>query len=486
MAIARKYIILFLTTFTFVCLEAQSYHATNGSSYAGVLGNFNNPASGVNSPFKWDFSVIGGQSTTSNDAVSITNLSVKNLTPKNINNIKFQPTSGYGTRKFFNNSDLHFLNVRYAIDQNQSVSFGIRVRTCSSLKTSSFDYVDTISGFTSFLHYNTIKNRDLPFNLAAYNEAWVENDFTYARVLQDDVEKRLSGGITLQLLRGISGVYLGLNNISYTESNHVNTIGSGSDATLLYSNTYSAMDSKYTLYKNLSRLKSAGKLSLGASIGLEYIVKEQVFDEKYSPEHYSWKFGVSIMDIGSNSFATSKSSFIIDSAMANTTDTSLTRQFQSTSLDKQNNIKDVLLKNFTVSASFRPSFKMTLPTRLVLSVDRSLGDNFYVNVLASINFYSRDVADYYNIKTTELNQLIITPRWETAVWGVYAPIQYTVKDRLMLGFAAKLGPLLFGIHNINWLQKTKLEQFDGGGYIVLHFQPSMLIHHHSLDCFSDF
>ena len=481
MKIARGYVLIILLIIALISANAQSYHAFNGSAYAGGLGNFTNPASAVNSVFKWDISVLGFQTNFSNNALSITNLSVANLTPDNVSKIIIQPTNGYGVRNFTNLSDLHLLNIRFNIGDNQCMSYGLRLRSNSFMEAAPFSYIDTISGFNGFIHYNNIKQRASPFYFHGYNETWLENDFSYSRVLSDDDEHRFTGGITIALIRGFSGSYAGIDNLNYTASDNKNTITSG-EATLLYSANNGKLDSKYTALKNYKALIKASKLRLGASFGFEYLIKEQVFEEKYTPKNYSWKFGASLMDIGSNKFDTDTSSVMVTSPDNGLTDTSLQNQFHINKND--NNFKNVLLANFMAKRIFERTYKMSLPTRLVFSVDKKITDNIFVNALISINFFSNDVSDIYNIKTTELNRLIITPRWETAAWGVYLPILYTPKHEMMLGLAIKAGPLVVGLHNVNWLQRSKLEELDGGGYLALHFQPfSIVRQHHSLDCF---
>ena len=458
--------------------SGQSYHAMNGSAYAGVLSNFVNPASPINTPFKWDISVLGVQSTTSNSAVSITNLTLANLTPNNINNIIVQPTSGDGSRSIDNAADFHLLNVRYDIDNLQCISYGFRVRTYTHADASPFKYIDTTSGFFPFLSYNASSS---PFNASGYNEAWVENDFSYARIISDNDDNRLSAGITLQVLRGISGVYGALNNVSYQSEPNRNVITSGGVAAL-YSATYSNLNDKDRAFKNLMNFKKAGKFSLGTSVGVEYVVKKNVFDEPYNPKNYYLKIGASIMDVGNNNFNTAEYSFNVTSPDVGLTDTAINNQIHRSK--GQDNIKRVLLSDFQDTLQLQNAFKMSLPTRFVFTLDKSISDYFFINAMVNVNFYSQNVTDIYKIKTGELNRLIITPRLENDVWGIYAPIQYTMKHDIMLGAALKLGPLLIGLHNINWLQRTKIEGLDGGGYMALHFQPRLKKLHHSLDCYT--
>ena len=463
-------------SFIIFCIKtsAQSYNAINGSAYAGVLGNFTNPASGINTPFKWDISILGAQSTTTNNAVSVRNLNLNNVTSTAV---LFQPTTGTGNRHIDNNADFHLVNIRYAIDKIQCVSFGIRLRSYSHAAATSFNFIDTTSGLLPFLSYNA---GSTPFNSTLTNEAWIENDFTYSRILKEDNESRWSGGITLGILRGISGVYGSVNNLRYVSEPNRSVARNGS-VSILYSDTYSVTDEKNTLVNNAIQLKKASKLSLGASVGVEYLVKKNVFDEPYNPKNYYWKIGLSIMDIGSNKFITAPYSFIIDSPKANVTDTGLINQIDGAY--GHYDVKRVLINNFKGTAPYQNTFKMRLPTRLVLSIDKSLGTNFYVNALLSVNIYNQNSNNIYKTNTTELSLLVLTPRWENHFWGFYMPLQYTATNNLFIGTAIKIGPLLIGLHNVNWLDKSTIAALNGGSYVALHIQPKTQKLHHSLDCF---
>ena len=470
---------LFSGTF-FINSEAQSYNALNGSAYSGVLGNFVNPASAVNTPFEWDYSLFGFQTNTSNNGVSISNLTWSNLTPKNINNIIIQPTTGTGSRTIDNCSDFHLLNFRYSLDQTQSVSFGMRVRTCNHIWASPFNYSPEVKDFNSFLTYNADRG-SVPFNINITNEAWSETDFGYSRIVLDNEERRISVGGTLQILRGLSGVAENMYDVTYQSQPNRNIITSGG-LTNIYSANYSAMDSQYTPFQNLKRFKGAAKYGIGASFGIEYIVKKNVFDESFSTENYYWKFGASIMDIGHNNFGTNVLSFDINTPNPGLSDTLLNNKFHSP-YDSVRNITNALWSTFSNAKRLQTKFTMSLPTRLVLTIDKSLGNDFYINLMGNINFYSQDITDIYHIKTAELNRLTLTPRWETEHRGIYIPIEFTERNQLVLGAAVKFGPLIFGLHNITWLNRYNLEEFEGGGYLALHFTPNLNKMHHFLDCF---
>ncbi|MFP5039926.1 hypothetical protein [Parasediminibacterium sp. JCM 36343] len=467
--------------FAFQDAAAQAYNALNGSAYGGVLSNFTNPASAINTPFNWDISILGWQTNTANNAASISNLITANLNKANIKKIIVQPTEGYSSRSIDNDADFHLLNYRHNIGTKGCFSIGLRARSYTHAVADPFSYTNTISGLYPFLQYNAYRS-STPFNASIYNEAWLETNISYAVVLQENEGSRLTGGITLGLLRGLSGIYGAIDNLTYkTSTTGIHSPTSNTGIIALYSANYSVLDERDGDLQNILHFKSAAKLSIGASIGLEYLVKENVVEEAYSPDHYALKIGVSIMDIGQNRFSTGKYSFRLQNPKANATDTGFVHQLATPTV--YGGAKEIIGSKFNDTFSLAPSYTMSLPTRLVLSIDKPLGDNFYINGMATVNFYQSNASDMYKIKTNELSRIAVMARWETEKWGAYMPVQYTAMHQILVGAAIKLGPLLMGLHNINWLQRTKLEELNGGGYFALHFTPPIRKRHHQWDCY---
>ena len=171
------------------------------------------------------------------------------------------------------------------------------------------------------------------------------------------------------------------------------------------------------------------------------------------------------MDLGSNAYKASTYSGEFSNVNPNITDTVIAVKMRG--VQSINGLHDTLATIFSTASSIGENFIISNPTRLVINVDRKLGNNFYVNADLSLNFYS--TSSYNKLRTRELNLLTITPRWETLAWGAYLPIQYNTQGQLWIGAAVKLGPLLLGIHNF-WLLK-KDPSLNGGGYLMLSIHP---------------
>jgi hypothetical protein len=101
-----------------------------------------------------------------------------------------------------------------------------------------FQYNDSINSFHSFL----IANRTTPY-LQGFgtHTGWLEADLNYSQVLMETDHSKLSGGLTLQIMKGISGAYFKLNKISYLESKSATDTSfffTGGSAAMAYSANY--------------------------------------------------------------------------------------------------------------------------------------------------------------------------------------------------------------------------------------------------------
>ena len=458
---------IFLILFFSSCIvTAQSYHAMNGSPFAGVTSMYNNPASTVNSVYKWDINLLATQLTFSNSLFIVNKTSLMKY-----DSADAQFTNGTRPRYLHTNFDINFFNVRFNIGKDKAFAFALRGRTYNHLKTYPFYYTDTISTYQSFL--NTNKSVDYLQGYVTHS-GWVEADFNYSQVIQQNETSRLTGGVTVGYMRGISGAAANINRLSYTEqtiNNQLVYIPTGGGAMVEYSSNYDLFDSSKSMASNAKTFLKNTLHSFNLNIGFEYLFKNQDDYNKasLSPTNYDWKIAVSIMDIGTNKFDPVNGSFSARVPNANINDTRLANQISAATSLKR--LRDSLANTFQYLDSLSSQFTIANPTRLIINVDRNLGNHFYINGELSLNFFS--TRPQQKLKTREINLLTITPRWETNFWGAYLPIQYNAQGQLWIGGAVKMGPLLFGFHSLDAYKafKTRTQSFNGGFYLVLNIHP---------------
>ncbi len=456
---------LILLLLTNVCLlKAQGYQALHGSAYTGSTAVFNNPAASVNSAYKWDLSLFSVQAKMSTSSTYIDS-----------SGLRFKP--GLGSHFIHANVDLSFFNFLYKIDNNKAINFNIRARTYNHVKTLPVNIMDTINSIHSLL----ITNRNTPYIQGfATHSGWLEADLNYSQVLMENTDAKLTGGITLQIMKGVSGAYIKINRLSYLETKNIAdttynfTDGSGAFA---YSDNYDLAPGQAG---GISNFINRSRMALGLSIGAEYLLYNSFTNSNTAnnPVNYSWKLGVSIMDIGANSFKPSTNATEFSSPITTIPDNTIDAKLSQTA-DLQG-LRDSLSTVFTASRSITENFSVSNPTRLIINVDRNFGNNFYLNGEMSFNFFSSSSA--FKLHTRELNLFTVTPRWETIGLGAYMPVQFNTQGQLWVGMAVKLGPLVLGVHNLGIFKKDP--SLNGGGYLLLSVHPfSKAKVLSKLDCF---
>ncbi len=446
---------LYVAAFLYpLSLSAQGYQAFHGSAFTGSTAVFNNPAASTDAAYKWDLTLFSTQVKLSSRASYL-----KNFTLKNQDSAYLTLQEGMRGQFFHANVDASLFNFLYRIDEKHAVNFGIRARSYLHMKSLPFNYADSINGFHGFL----IANANTAFLQAFGTQSgWLEADLNYSQVLFENNHSKLSGGVTLQIMKGMSGIFMRINKLSYLQGTNGNkpyyvlTNGSGSVGFSSNFNQASFND----FYKN-----SLG--ALGLSIGAEYMTYDDEANAATGNNNlnYDWKIGISLMDIGANRFKPDPNSMqfsdpnqLIDDSMI---------ENKMTGANNITALHDSLKTIFNNSTDITDNFSISNPTRLIVNIDKNLGNHFFVNGELSMNFYS--TGSITKLRTRELNLLTITPRWETIGLGAYLPIQYNTQGQLWIGAAFKAGPLVLGIHSLGIFKKDPT--INGGAYLLLSVHP---------------
>lgn len=430
----------------------QSYHAMNGSSYTGSISRFNNPASPVLGAYAWEVSPLSFQvSLTSNSLYLDTN--------------SFRVRGGLMKHFIHGNTDINILNGMFKIGSKWAFSGGIRARSYNHYRTQPVNIVDTTTSLFSFLQ----DNRTTPY-IGGFitHTGWLEGDLNVSRLLVSNAAGKLSAGITLQIMKGVSGAYLSLRQVTYQE------LVSGPDTAYVFTGGsgkfgYSSLYDPATTIDKFKDVLNQSLLSLGASFGIEYLHYDRKADENNQKNSlaYSWKLGISLLDIGANryQFAEPSRSFadpnpITDAQLENT-------------ITGANNLPDLVDSVSTLFNTVTPLtgiFTVSLPTKLVVNFDKKIKGNLFVNANVNLNLVSD--ASTKKLKVREFNLITLTPRWENQWLGVYLPMQITSQGEAWVGAAVKIGPLTVGVHNFEWTKSLYREpNLRGGGYLLLSIHP---------------
>lgn len=439
-------------------LHAQNYNAIHGSDYSGSLGVYNNPSSILSSPYRWDVTVVGFQFQTISNVIKGPNFPFSFFP-----NATFYMANGNFKRYADVTADLHLLNARFALTDNSAFAFGLNIRENTQVKSSSVHYTDSVKGPRSFLSLNE-QNGKLDLDVA--HSAWLELYGSYAKTIWDHETSRLNGGVTLKLMRGMSGGFAAANNVGVvSERDNDRTIYKITNGDVKYGFSANHDDGESF---NASDFFSNGKIGFAFDLGVEYVIKSQGVPSVYDDENaleYDWKVGFSLLDLGWNTYEHSSSSRHASSLKDDVSSLVLQEKFSSTTgINSFNDSVATLVDNFTPLTG---NFKVLNPARAVVNIDRYVSGNIFINGELSVNLLPGGRKSY---ALKEPKFLTVTPRWETRKLGFFMPVQLNRHGNFWIGGAVKAGPLLLGTHNLlNVFSKNK---FPGSGaYLALTIRP---------------
>ncbi len=462
-----KTILLFTTLLLCTATHAvsQNYHAVHGSSYAGSLGVMNNPASILSTESPWDVNLLSFQITSSTNAFSILNYSLLSSPAAS----KYRINSGNFERYIKDNYNIHLLNARITLNRKNAIAFGVNLRGYIDVKTSRYNYLDTINNIRKFLKANE-DNSGIGGDIKTSN--WLEVFGTYSHTLWDDEQSRLNGGITVKGTRGIAGGFAGVDGTAFVKANQTNRsfyLVKAGNIKYGYSSNFDKWIKGRSSSQNIKDLFILSQGSASIDLGLEYLIKPQAVTNFYDEDSYydyEWKIGISLLDAGVTKYKYSFQSRIANNLKVDVSDTVLQRKFDR--VKSIQSFNDSLSTVFTGIQPLAGYFTVINPVRLVINVDRYLFDDFYLNGEVTANLSS--LAGTKKLYSSEMSFLTVTPRWETRRYGLYLPIQLNTEKQFWVGGAFKAGPLLFGLHNLAYIFSKKKIQ-NGGGYLALVLRP---------------
>lgn len=448
--------------------QAQQFQALHGSPFAGSLSSDYNPAAVLDAPYRWDVTLFGVQGKVISNSFKVIHYNLFS----NYQNAELKSTNGSFRRYAHASGSVNLLHAQYRINHRSAVSFGINLRSYFHGQASPFNYADTFRNAVDFVNHNRTGNGVPPFRGNGQSSSWLEYNLGYSRILRENELGRWQAGVQLRIMNSLAGGTGRVNNLyvvtdKTSANDYLLAQGNGYYG---YSKNVDVLDSNQSFWSNYHNFMRGTLLNLGMDIGVEYVRYIDDYSSTYRPgalaAEYDWKIGISLLDIGKNTYEYGKYSMSFTGFQPNVRVSRLDSTFGH--YHNLHDLNDSLRTIVSGYDSLRGRFSINNPTRLLVSFDKSLPNNFYVN--AEVQFQFGSTRSLTHLNTRELLAVALTPRWETKTWGLYLPIQYTTEGNTWLGFAFKAGPLILGLHNVAWLfSKSSLP--NGGGYLALQIHP---------------
>ena len=452
----RKNALTFLLFLTAVCLNSQSYLGYLTDNYKGVHGVISNPSSIVDSRYRTDINLIGVSAFAGNDAFGLDPFNffkdytdAQDAREENSEISDFDIfdslTESYLTddNNFGANVDILGPSFMFNINSENSIALFSRVRAFVNLNKLAGSTYDIIRSGEDI----TIINEDDVFVNAS---AWTEIGATYARVLKNDAEHFLKGGLSLKYMRG-GGVYangadlvLEIDDENTTELDTGTTIStvtvSGEGSYAVPVNIDELEDYEFSDYLDLSRDFSTFGIDLGFTYEWRpdhknYMTTNAKGETNYDrgKNKYKLKLGLSITDLGLGGFKHD-----------NGYSEGFTFNFDSTEIEDIDELDGILDEAYETTTIEDFSYKFNLPTALHFNADYNINDKFYVNLNTDFSLVSKEQVGANSIS----NLVSLTPRFESKWLSFYVPLSMVQYSGFRAGAGLRAGPIYIGSGSI--------------------------------------
>ncbi len=416
------------------------------SNYSGINAVGLNPAWNVGSPLKWDVNIVSlgvfahqnymyGQK---GSIVKLLNQGATFITDATENTADATTSTAvpfyFNTNKNFDAHHNAFVMVPSFMFQLKEHTFGFYIQGRSWMSGYNLDGDLNYHNLTDTL---TFVGEFDPFQFGAM--AWGEIGLNYGRNLRSDKNMDINFGGTVKLLLGYEGV--SVSNFSSTQVTRIDDAISLDQANMgiSYASNYTEEEG-YDFQRN--------GFGMATDIGVTFVNK----NAKQDKQHYKWKLGVSILDIGRLRYAKNANVYQYSS---NEVSTFSTAPFEEIT-DADGIIDAVNASNNTSEAVLTDNkFGMWMPMALSVQFDAPMIDRLYISGTAVIGMRFKGAA----IERSDI--VAITPRFETKWFEIGIPVSLYRWQKLSLGTYLRMGPLTVGTEHLNsWVIPGKFQGSD--------------------------
>lgn len=447
--------LFFIFSFSFLISNSafsQDYLGFASSPFAGVNGIDVNPASIVNSPRKWDITLLGINVGVANNYFGIQKRSLAH-TGKTFT----------GNYPAFNDDD--FIN-KYVTrrDNGKPISMHVAANvtlpsfmftrkkhkdafafTCKSRVYANVDGLDAnivqlalSDGTDTSLFFQDFSGT----KLSVQTMAWNEYGITYGKTAMQTQNERLNLAGRLKLLQGLYSMYVFIEDVNYKFYEKDSLL-------VLSSQVNYGHSSNLEFNQEAMKFGFGGKPSFGLDLGATYefhpltdVRSKMSSQSNTTPlqHEYKYKIGLSLQDLGWIKYL--KPAHARDFTMEINQDLDF-NSLQGSGETPLADVDDSLHAKYPMDAG-DDKFRMNLPTVASLQADYYAGKNIYINSTFNYAFQFKNNAN----KIHETTTFSITPRWDWKWLGLYVPLSYNKYSHARIGLSTRIGPLIVGMADI--------------------------------------
>ena len=429
--------LLFFVAMLFVTfsVSAQEQLGLKLGNYAGVNSFGLNPAWHVNGPLKWDVTILAlgvfaEQNYIYGQKGSVTKL-IKNggsvITEDQ--NTTDGTTTGSEVPFYFQdnaNYDIHF----NAFAMAPSFMFNVRKHTFGLyMQGRGFGSGYNLDGE---FNYNNLSDTLVfvgemkPFQMGAM--AWGEIGATYGKNIVSNRNFDINVGGTLKFLIGFAAANVKNNTTTNVTRGEDQVILDAVDLDMAYTSAYSSGSVGF----------QRSGFGMATDVGVTIVNKKA----KQDKQHYKWKLGVSLLDVGRIKYNKSAASYNYTS-----TEVSIFSDEDFENIEDPDDFINAINNSGNASSAelVKSDFGMWMPMALSVQFDAPLIDRLYVSGTAVVGMRFRGAA----IERSDL--IAVTPRFEAKWFEIGMPVSLYRWTDFQMGTYLRMGPLTIGTDNLNSL-----------------------------------
>ncbi|MEO6133934.1 MAG: hypothetical protein ABIP35_02200, partial [Ginsengibacter sp.] len=454
----------FIFCFYFSKTYSQDFLGLSTGNYSGITGVSLQPASIVDSRFKFDVNLFSTGVNYSNNYFLLDRDAILKFNKNNFEDYTtfkdrylLQASLPANQKVFFNINNRTQLPVSFmaTMGKKSAIALNLQFRTMIQGRGITQDFARL--GFNSFNPSSTSASIDAS-GININSLSWAEAGLTYGRVLYSSEKHFLKAAFTGKYLAGLSSVGLSSNDLQ---------MGVNSDSTFNFnsSNVSYNHNDNADFNKIFDRKFDPSATAFGFDAGLVYEYRGNIDKFKYlksddetsydalrrDVSKYNFKLGVSLLDVGMFRFD--------KPANVNSFSANINRwDIKNARYKTLNNFDTALAARVIANPNDPQSYNVYLPSALSAQLDIKFVKGLFLNVMSywpvSLGSTAGKSFDRYGFYT-------ITPRYETRHFGIYIP--YTVSQRNaftdynqhLLGATLRLGPVFIGSSNLGTMLFNK-------------------------------
>lgn len=425
-----------LLLFAQSCVAQEMWGIAN-SNYAGIMGLELNPASFMSYPYKREFHLVSADIMLQNDYLYLPAgksplISLITFKPISQDDIRDQFTSP--SKNAYGNLFLKFPSYAWRNDV-YSWNVHLSLRQQISARDVAYHFAKFLWEGSDYVPLHEIDFKAGPFKATATSVG--EIGVTHSRVMYNYETNFVTGGATVNLLDGMTGIYIHNKNLDYTIVSdsvlNIRSLSADYGHALPNKGEYSLM--------NIIQPKGIGATF---SVGMQWMrnrdplaYKGGVLSKKPFKK-YTWKAGASLIDIGFIKYKNLSETFSFES------DSNYWPGFDTTKfygVAYTDSLLSQRLIGNPLASKDGEKFTIYTPAAISLQFDYSITPYLYANATIIHPLYAITPA------VRRPAQTAITLRYERRHWEIAVPVSVYEYDAVRVGIGARIGVLVIGSDN---------------------------------------